>query len=65
MANRVDQLKKLVKRYEKQAKAQIAAMDQKATPKALQGVRQLRRTLNAQLTRLERTLAARVKKKRR
>ena len=63
MANRVEKLKKLVKRYEQQAKRQIDAMDQRATPQVLQGVRRLRKTMNAQLMKLERTLAARAKKK--
>ena len=63
MANRVQKLKKLVKRYEQQAKRQIDAMDKKATPQALAGVRRLRRAMNSQLMKLERTLAARAKKK--
>jgi len=65
MPNRIQQLKKLVKRYEQQAKRQIDAMDRKASPQVLQGVRRLRRTLNTQLMQLERSLAKRAKKSKR
>lgn len=63
MPNRVQQLKQLARRYEKQARAQIVALSDRATPQAIQGVRQLRRTLNANLLKLERALAAQARRR--
>ena len=63
MPDRVQQFKRFLKRYEQQAKRQIDVLSDKAGPQVLQAVRRLRKTLNTQLARLERTLAAQARRK--
>lgn len=62
MANYVEQVKKLTRRYETQARKRIAALSKnpavgRSRQQLLKAVRKLRTTLNQQLLALERRLA--------